>query len=79
MNPAAANGQVPNQNQPVDPSQLSYEQARAELIEVVRGLDSRDIPLESALAMWERGQALAARCQQVLDAARVKVENAGQQ
>ena len=53
---------------PVD--QLGYEQARDELVAVVARLESGAGTLEEALALWERGEALADRCQQWLDGAR---------
>ncbi|MDX6284998.1 MAG: exodeoxyribonuclease small subunit [Frankiales bacterium] len=55
---------------------LSYEQARDELVEVVRRLESGGVPLEESLALWERGEELAAICQAWLDGARAKLEAA---
>lgn len=52
---------------------LSYEQARDELIEVVARLESGAASLEDALALWERGEALADRCQRVIDDARERL------
>jgi exodeoxyribonuclease VII small subunit len=52
---------------------LSYEQARDALVEVVRSLESGDVPLEEALSMWELGEALGARCQEVLDGAEARL------
>ncbi len=52
---------------------LTYEQARDELAAVVAGLESGGLSLEESLALWERGEALAQRCQAWLDAARVRV------
>jgi exodeoxyribonuclease VII small subunit len=52
---------------------LSYEQARDELIEIVRRLESGGAPLEESLALWERGERLAEICQQWLDGARARV------
>ncbi|MBT0992831.1 exodeoxyribonuclease VII small subunit [Cellulomonas sp. DKR-3] len=49
---------------------MSYEQARDELVAVVARLESGAESLEESLALWERGEALAARCQQWLDGAR---------
>ncbi len=40
---------------------LTYEQARDELVAVVAQLESGGVPLEQSLALWERGEALAAR------------------
>jgi exodeoxyribonuclease VII small subunit len=59
-----------------DPAQLGYEQARDELLDVVRRLESGNVPLEESLALWERGEALAARCEEWLDGARARVEGA---
>lgn len=59
-----------------DPSELSYEEARAELAVVVETLESGGIPLEESMALWERGEALAARCQSWLDAAKAKLDAA---
>jgi exodeoxyribonuclease VII small subunit len=55
---------------------LSYEQAREELVEVVRTLEAGGTTLEESLALWERGEALAARCQAWLDGARDKLDAA---
>ena len=57
-----------------DPNELSYEQARAELASVVEALESGGMSLEESLALWERGEALAARCQSWLDAAKTKLD-----
>ena len=57
-----------------DITQLSYEQAREELGEVVAKLESGRAPLADALALWERGEALAAHCQRILDGARAQVD-----
>ncbi len=53
---------------------LTYEQARDELALVVSGLEAGGLTLEESLALWERGEALAAHCQTWLEAARVRVE-----
>jgi exodeoxyribonuclease VII small subunit len=58
-----------------DVAGLSFEQARDELTQVVARLEAGGEPLEGALALWERGEALAARCQQWLDGARVRLES----
>lgn len=59
-----------------DVTTLSYEQAREELVEVVRRLEAGSTSLEEALDLWERGEALAARCQSWLDGARQRLEAA---
>ncbi len=59
-----------------DPATLGYEQARDELLSVVQRLESGGVPLEESLALWERGEALADRCQQWLDGARERLDAA---
>ena len=54
----------------------SYEQAREELVEVVRRLENGGVTLEESLALWERGEALAKICQQWLDGARARLDEA---
>ena len=54
----------------------TYEAAREELVDVVRRLESGGATLEESLALWERGEALAARCQQWLDGARERLDAA---
>ncbi len=56
------------------PPELSYEQARDELLAVVQRLESGGAPLEESLALWERGEQLAAICQAWLDGARARIE-----
>jgi exodeoxyribonuclease VII small subunit len=55
---------------------LTYEQAREELVGVVARLEAGGETLEGSLALWERGEALAARCQQWLDGARARLDAA---
>jgi exodeoxyribonuclease VII small subunit len=57
-----------------DISGLSYEQARAELTEVVHRLEAGGTTLEESLALWERGEALADACQSWLDGARKRLD-----
>jgi exodeoxyribonuclease VII small subunit len=52
---------------------LGYEQARDELIDVVRRLEAGGVTLEESLALWERGEKLATICQQWLDGARARL------
>ena len=54
----------------------SYEDAREELVEVVRTLEAGGTTLEESLALWERGEALAKVCQQWLDGARKRLDDA---
>ncbi|MUL45818.1 exodeoxyribonuclease VII small subunit [Mycobacterium sp. CBMA293] len=57
-------------------SQLGYEAARDELIEVVRRLEAGGLDLDTSLQLWERGEHLAKRCEEHLAGARKKVEDA---
>lgn len=54
----------------------TYEQARDELIEVVRRLENGGTTLEESLRLWERGEELARICQAWLDGARARLERA---
>ena len=54
---------------------LGYEEARAELLEVVRTLEQGGITLEESLALWERGEQLAQVCQDWLDGARQRLDS----
>jgi exodeoxyribonuclease VII small subunit len=55
-------------------STLSYEQARAELVEVVQRLEAGGSTLEESLALWERGEELARICRQWLEGARARLD-----
>jgi exodeoxyribonuclease VII small subunit len=59
---------------PVD--DLSYEQARDELIRVVSVLEQGASTLEESLALWERGEALATRCEEWLIGAKARLDAA---
>ena len=56
--------------------ELSYEEALAELEEIVSALedDASRSQLEESIRLFERGQALAARCSVLLEAAQLKVK-----
>ncbi|WP_375002539.1 exodeoxyribonuclease VII small subunit [Aeromicrobium sp. CTD01-1L150] len=62
-------------NQP----EIGYEQARDELVTVVQKLETGGTGLEESLALWERGEQLAAICQQWLDGARERLARASAQ
>lgn len=66
----------PNRAGGDDLATLSYEQARDELVSVVTRLEAGGVTLEESLTLWERGEALAARCQQWLDGARQRLATA---
>ncbi len=55
-------------------SHLGYEQARDELIDVVRQLEQGGLDLDASLKLWERGEELAKRCEEHLAGARERVE-----
>ncbi|MDJ0384196.1 exodeoxyribonuclease VII small subunit [Streptomyces sp. G-G2] len=55
---------------------LGYEQARDELIEVVRKLEAGGTSLEESLALWERGEELAKVCRNWLEGARARLDSA---
>lgn len=56
--------------------QLSYEDAREQLIEVVRTLEQGGTTLAESLSLWERGEELAKICQDALDGARKRLDAA---
>lgn len=55
---------------------LDYEQARDELVDVVRRLEAGGLSLEASLALWERGEALAKVCERHLAGARERIDAA---
>ncbi|MEU6945794.1 exodeoxyribonuclease VII small subunit [Streptomyces sp. NPDC046316] len=55
---------------------LGYEQARDELIEVVRRLETGGTTLEESLALWGRGEELAKVCRRWLEGARARLDAA---
>lgn len=61
---------------PADIQAMSYEQARDELVQVVNALEQGNIALDESIALWERGEALAVRCEQWLSDARARLEKA---
>ncbi len=54
-------------------SELGYEEARDELIEVVQQLEHGGLDLDTSLKLWERGEQLAKRCEEHLAGARARV------
>jgi exodeoxyribonuclease VII small subunit len=53
---------------------LSYEAARDELQQVVAQLEAGSVALEASMLLWERAEALAARCEEHLGGARKKLD-----
>ena len=68
-----ADGAVPEQPQP------TYEQARDELVAIVGRLEAGGTTLEESLALWQRGEDLAALCERYLDQARARLDAAATQ
>lgn len=58
---------------PAPVESLSFEAALAELERVVAALEQGEVPLEESIALYERGAALRARCQAVLEEAEAKI------
>jgi exodeoxyribonuclease VII small subunit len=61
---------------PEDIQAMSYEQARDELVAVVGTLEQGGISLEESIGLWERGEALAVRCEEWLVGARARLDAA---
>jgi exodeoxyribonuclease VII small subunit len=59
-----------------DQDTLGYEQARDELVDVVRRLEAGGSTLEESLALWERGEELARVCRRWLEGARARLDAA---
>lgn len=59
-----------------DISTLSYEEARNELVQVVADLEKGTATLEETLSLWERGEALANRCEEWLIGAKARLDAA---
>jgi exodeoxyribonuclease VII small subunit len=57
-----------------DISKLPFEQALAELEEIVKKLERGDVPLEQSISLYERGDALKKHCDKLLKAAEARVE-----
>jgi exodeoxyribonuclease VII small subunit len=59
---------------PSDISALSFEDALRALEDVVRKLESGEVPLDDSITLYERGEALRKHCQARLDAAQARIE-----
>lgn len=63
-------------NQPINElpvNEMNYEQAKQQLIAVIKRMETGNLPLEETLNIWERGEQLAAHCQSILDQARQRI------
>ena len=65
---------MPRQKSSAADVQQSYEELTQRLQQVVERLETGELPLAEALALYEEGVALAARCQHVLDAAELRIQ-----
>ena len=63
-------------NPNADVAELSYEEARDQLIAVVQKLEQGAATLEDSMVLWERGEALAARCEEWLTGAKTRLDKA---
>lgn len=61
---------------PDDVQELTFEQARDQLVEIVSTLEAGTATLDESMTLWERGEALADRCQQLLDGAQAAIDAA---
>jgi exodeoxyribonuclease VII small subunit len=59
---------------PIDIAALSFEDALRELERIVGQLETGDVPLDQAITLYERGDALRRQCQARLDAAQARIE-----
>jgi exodeoxyribonuclease VII small subunit len=57
-----------------DINNLSYEAAFAQLEDILNQLESGNLALEDLLSLYERGRALRARCEALLDSAELRVQ-----
>src|SRR6201995_5174376 len=62
------------ENTSVDVTKLSFERAIEELESIVRRLEDGKVPLEESVAIYERGEALKRRCEELLRQAEARVE-----
>jgi exodeoxyribonuclease VII small subunit len=68
---------MPVSTQPVE--EMNYEQAFTELESIIATLENEESALEDAIALFERGQALFARCGELLDGAELRVRQLSEQ
>lgn len=59
---------------PNDLAEMSFEDALRALEDVVRKLESGDVPLDESIALYERGEKLRQHCQKRLDSAQARIE-----
>ncbi|MEI8231156.1 MAG: exodeoxyribonuclease VII small subunit [Actinomycetes bacterium] len=61
-------------NPNADIESMTYEQARDELTKVLNQLEAGSVTLDQSMALWERGEVLAQKCEQWLAGARAKLD-----
>jgi exodeoxyribonuclease VII small subunit len=61
-------------SEPPPIEQMSFEQARRALEEIVTQLERGDVPLDQSISLYERGEKLRAACQDRLDSAQARIE-----
>ena len=69
-----ANRAVMAESTNADVGKLSFEKALAELEQIVQKLERGDVPLEESVTIYERGEALKRRCEELLRQAEARVE-----
>ena len=62
------------ENNQLDVNKLSFERAIEELESIVKRLEDGKVPLEESVTIYERGEALKRRCEELLRAAEARVE-----
>jgi exodeoxyribonuclease VII small subunit len=62
------------ENTPIDVRKLSFERAIEELESIVKRLEDGKVPLEESVAIYERGEALKRRCEELLRQAEMRVD-----
>ncbi|RJO75804.1 exodeoxyribonuclease VII small subunit [Nocardia panacis] len=67
---------TPAEDELAEIAAFGYERARDELVNVVKMLEQGGLDLDDSLTLWERGEALANRCEEHLAGARRRVEDA---
>ena len=62
------------ENSPADVKKLTFERAMEELESIVKRLEDGKVPLEESVTIYERGEALKRRCEELLRQAEARVE-----
>ena len=62
------------ENTQVDVKKLTFERALEELETIVKRLEEGKVPLEESVAIYERGESLKRRCEELLRQAEARVD-----